>query len=315
MTQFQIYLTIFLDTNNENDSEDSEYLPSTDEEKTDAEDGEADNTRPTQIQRIITNTTKSSNESFDTSEQNDIVVCDDEKMYVDKSNSNSKKNYCVFCMKSQSQLVRHLERVHHNEADVKKFAILPKKNPERLKIIDILRKNGNFKFNTNSKFNDGQLIVCRRPKETSKKTAADFIACMKCKGFFAKSTIRKHSQKCLEKNFKKHRSIMIMGRKVTGRIHQSANKTLRNIVFPVLREDNVTRIIRYDKLLILYANKLCIKYKAQHQHEMIRARLRILGRFLLTLKEKNRNVEDFQSLYHSKMYDDCSNQYSCRIRR
>jgi len=72
-----------------------------------------------------------------------------------------------------------------------------------------------------------------------------------------------------------------------------------------MREDEITRIIRYDELLILYANKLCIKYKAQHQHDMIRARLRVLGRFLLALKKINSNIEDFKSLYHPKVYDDC----------
>lgn len=63
--------------------------------------------------------------------------------------------------------------------------------------------------------------------------------------------------------------------------------------------------MRYDKLLIIYANKLCVKYKSQHQHDIIRARLRLLGRFLIALKEINTNVEDFQSLYHPQIYDDC----------
>jgi len=208
-------------------------------------------------------------------------------------------------MKLQSKLARHLETIHYNEPEVKKFAILPKKNPERKKIINSIRKIGNFKFNTNSELNTGQLIVSRRPNEKVNKTAIDFIACAKCKGFFAKSAIRHHARKCFKKNFEKNRSIMIMGRKITGRIHQLANKTLRNIVFPIMRDDIVTRIVRYDKLLILFANKLCIKYKFQHQHDMIRARLRVLGRFLLALKEINKNIEDFQSLYHPKVFDDC----------
>lgn len=48
-----------------------------------------------------------------------------------------------------------------------------------------------------------------------------------------------------------------------------------------------------------------IKYKAQHQHDMIRARLRVLGRFLLALKEINTTIKDFESLYHPRVYDDC----------
>lgn len=72
-----------------------------------------------------------------------------------------------------------------------------------------------------------------------------------------------------------------------------------------MREDNVTRFIRYDELLILYGNKLCIKYKAQHQHDMIRVRLRVLGRFLLALKQINKNVDNFTSVYNPRVCDDC----------
>lgn len=38
---------------------------------------------------------------------------------------------------------------------------------------------------------------------------------------------------------------------------------------------------------------------------MIRARLRLLGRFLLALRNSNNNIEDFQSIYHPKFYDHC----------
>lgn len=70
-----------------------------------------------------------------------------------------------------------------------------------------------------------------------------------------------------------------------------------------MREDEVTRVIRYDELLILYANKLCIKYKSQHHHDMIRARLRLLGRFFLAVKDINTNIENFESIYDPKVYD------------
>lgn len=54
---------------------------------------------------------------------------------------------------------------------------------------------------------------------------------------------------------------MTLGRKVMCRLHQLARDTLKS-VFPVMRDDEVTRIIRYDELVTVYANKLCIKYKS-----------------------------------------------------
>ena len=251
-------------------------------------------------------TTVTSISSLDATQiNNGAPVCNDEIMHVETSNKLRKEHSCVFCGKMQKQLARHLENVHRNEPDVKKFAALPKNNTERKKIIEILRKNGDFKFNTNSELNNGQLIVCRRPNEKYSKTAKDFTACAKCRNFLSKSTIRHHSRKCFSKDFKKDKCIMIMGRKVTCRLHSTANEIVRKMIFPVMRDDEVTRIIRYDKLLILYANKMSIKYKSEHLHDMIRSRLRLLGRFLIALKDKNKNVQDFESLYRPKLYDDC----------
>ncbi|XP_077277322.1 uncharacterized protein LOC143905654 isoform X2 [Temnothorax americanus] len=289
---------VSISNDNDND-EDADYTPS--------EHSSLDSESP-QNHAPIVNQTTTSISSFDTSNTNVVgtSACNDEVMYVENSNTKSRKRYyCTFCMKPQAQLPRHLETVHRDEPEVKKFAVLSKKDPERKKIIDGIRKAGTFKFNTNPEFNTGQLIVCRRPNKKANKAATDFIACVKCKDFFAKSSIRHHSRVCIKKDFRKNKTIMIMGRQITGRIHPLANETLRKTVFPVMRDDLVTRIIRYDKLLILYGNKLCVKYKAQHQHDMIRARLRLLGRFLLVLKEINKKIEDFQSIYYPQIYDDC----------
>ncbi|XP_067217009.1 uncharacterized protein [Linepithema humile] len=298
-----IYFYILDNVDKKNSSE-SEYLPSEDELRSLEYDY---NKKLQQKKKVVLNTTVASVSSGDVSIGNIISACNDEDMYVEKSNTKAlKQNYCYFCSKLQTQLPRHLEIVHRNEPEVKKFAMLSKGNPERRKIIDIIRKNGNFKFNTNSEVNNGKLIVCRRPNEKYNKSATDFIACGKCKGFFTKQTIRHHSRKCLKKDFSKNKCIMIMGRRITCRIHHLASETLAKTVFPVMREDEVTRIIRYDELIILYANKLCIKYTAQHQHDMIRARLRLLGRFLLALRNINTSIKDFKSLYHPRVYfDDC----------
>ncbi|XP_067208798.1 uncharacterized protein [Linepithema humile] len=292
-----VQISSTLDVENGKESSESEYVPSEDEHL-------SDNELP-QKRKSSLNTTVTSMSSLDASQINGNG-CNDENMYVETSNARSpKKNYCIFCSKLQTQLARHLEKVHRNELDVKRFTALPKNNTERKKIIEILRKNGNFKFNTNSTLNNGQLIVSRRPNEKYNKLARDFIACSKCKGFFAKSTIRHHSRTCFGKDFRKNKCIMIMGRKIMCRLHSSANETLKKMVFPVMREDEITRIIRYDELLILFGNKLCIKYKSQHHHDMIRARLRLLGRFLLALKSINKNIKNFESLYRPAVYDDC----------
>ncbi|KYM98504.1 hypothetical protein ALC62_10782, partial [Cyphomyrmex costatus] len=232
-------------------------------------------------------------------------ICDDINLYVENSKpkGRGKQNFCYYCKKMQSKISRHLERVPKNEKDVEKFTSLPKGNKERQKIIGFVRRRGNHLFNTDPAHNKGELIVCRRPTESRKKTARDFICCAGCKGYFTKNNILHHFKECTQKPVGRY--VKVLGRKIQGRIHKSANSILRNIVFPILREDDVTRLIRYDELLIIYGNKLCAKYNLQHQQDMIRSRLRLLGRFLQALRKINKNVTDFASLYHPSTYDDC----------
>jgi len=161
----------------------------------------------------------------------------------------------------QSKIARHLDTVHRNESEVKKFLDLKPRNLERKRIIETLRRNGNFIHNTNSNVNNGKLVVCRRPRKDSKKTAKDYTACGKCKGFFFKSSIRRHFHRCTGHNNKQHRSVLVMGRAIIRHINPIAEETLRKVVFPALREDEIIRIIRYDELVIMFGNRLCHKYR------------------------------------------------------
>lgn len=137
-----------------------------------------------------------------------------------------------------------------------------------------------------------------------KRDASDFVPCAKCKGFFAKSSLRHHFKICNEKQEEQNvKSTLILARKVIGRIHKDACQQLRDFILPVMRKDNIVRLIRYDYLIIHYGNKMCKKYTLQHQHDMIRAHLRLLGRYLITLKEINSEITDFASLYDPKFYN------------
>lgn len=97
----------------------------------------------------------------------------------------TKKNFCSYCHKLQSKLARHLELAHKNEDDVKKFITLPPRNQEKQQIISVLRKNGNHLYNTDTRFNKGDLLVVRKPQERMKKSAKDFMACGNCRGQYS----------------------------------------------------------------------------------------------------------------------------------
>lgn len=123
----------------------------------------------------------------------------DTNMYVEQSNGSSgwkKLHFCYYCKTTQQKIARHLELMHKDVEDVRKFAKLPKGNAERKNIIAEIRKKGDFLFNSNEKFNNGKLIVSRRPQKKFERTSSDFAACAYCKGFFSKSAIRVHLRVC-----------------------------------------------------------------------------------------------------------------------
>lgn len=198
--------------------------------------------------------------------RNVIVPCSKNSL----SKRTVKKYFCPYCKKLQTKFARHLEMIHKTEADVLKFIHIKKGTRERAKIIETIRNRGNLLHNTHSELNTGVFITARQRQAKYKRTADDYICCTNCKGFYSKHTIRFHYSKCKTTHKKGVREITVMGRRLTGYIHPCANKVLRNIIFPVLRDDEVVRCIKYNELLILFGNKLCERYTSTHQYDMIR---------------------------------------------
>lgn len=93
----------------------------------------------------------------------------------------------------------------------------------------------------------------------------------------------------------------MLGRKIEGRLLKSASDRLREI-FPILRDNKFVRLIRYDWLVISYANGLCCKYTKSFHENYIRQKIRLAGRLLFAIKEKNPDVTDFASIYNPKFY-------------
>ncbi|XP_063978674.1 uncharacterized protein LOC135163296 isoform X1 [Diachasmimorpha longicaudata] len=233
-----------------------------------------------------------------------ISAPDDRDLHVDVSSSGTKKHFCLYCHKFQTKLARHLTLVHADQEDVKKFMVLPPGTRERQEIISVIRKNGDFVFNSDRRFNDGSLIVCRRPTPKMRKTAEDFTVCANCKGQYSKSVVRHHFRECAKHDGKNQRIVLVKGKKIAARVHSRASVDVRNKIFPYLREDEVVKSIRYDELVTLYANKMCEKHGThQHLFQMIRAKLRLLGRFLIAIRKIENRIENFSDVYQPRFYD------------
>lgn len=283
----------------ENDAEnDSEYFPS------DIEISKCSAESETSFKK--SKLSISSNNNISLLNQTGLDPCNEDEMFVDKSRGrkgDKKSNFCVFCHTKQQKIARHLELKHKDEEDVKKFTVLPKMNAERRNIIAVLRKKGNYLFNLNKNLNDGELIVSRRPNAKFARSAGYYKACGNCKGYFSKNSLRAHYAQCTKKEKSSNRIVMVMSKRVMGRIHPIANSVVRKYVFSNLREDHVVKAIRYDELAIIYANKMVEKYKNARYFEMIRSRLRLIGRLLLSLRKLQTNITDFASIFDPKNLD------------
>lgn len=216
----------------------------------------------------------------------------------------SKRHFCPFCNELQTKFARHLQLKHKKEEDVKKFMCLPPRDKLRVKMIDKIRKKGDFIHNTVPELNSGILITTRQRQMKSKnKTVEDYAVCKTCQGTFSKTTIRFHVKKCNTSRNKNTRDILSSGRRLTGYIHSCAIDKLRRDIFPVMRDDDVSRCIRYDELLIKFANKLCEKYTLVHQYDMIRAHLRVLGRLKIAIMDHDKSIETFKDVFKPQKYD------------
>lgn len=121
---------------------------------------------------------------------------------VPYSYQKSKKHFCKFCNKLQTKFARHLFAKHRNEEEVTVASKMPARSVERLRLIEKIRKDGDFIHNTSESKNTGMLIVRRNRQTKSINLAKDYLCCKTCKGFYSKVSIRMHRKLC-EKNRKK----------------------------------------------------------------------------------------------------------------
>ncbi len=181
------------------------------------------------------------------------------------------------------------------------YFCIPEQTKEVRYRLNILKKRGQFIWNSNPENED--YIPSRRPKPGHEMDQDFFKYCPKCLGSFISTNIRHHYPKCFKGKLNGEHIALTLSKAIDGQIDAGASDRLRLKIFPVLRVDNIVKLIRYDSLLIIYGNKLCIKYTPHYQENMIRARLRLVGRLLFVLKNINKEISDLASVYNPKIYD------------
>ncbi|KAK4886630.1 hypothetical protein RN001_002901 [Aquatica leii] len=219
------------------------------------------------------------------------------------STSNSRKYFCIYCNKLYAKFPQHLQTSHRNEPAVNMYMLLPKKSVERRKIIETIRRRGDFVHNTFADFNSGELFVARRSKSQFERDSKHYLPCPHCAAFFNKDTLRLHAKHCIPAKVTGQRNLLSKSRSLVCKIHPRASEFLKTKIFSILRDDDCVNIIRYDLLVILYGNYMCNKYSFQHHHDMIRNKLRSIGRLLIAAKQLDFTIIDFASMLTPEKFD------------
>ncbi|XP_057321998.1 uncharacterized protein LOC130665565 [Microplitis mediator] len=285
-----------LDRSSVNNSADESYVPIPDESASENEINDANNASDSLLP-LPQDTTE-----LEFEPQFNAGAPDVANMFVVPSGVMKRKShFCFYCKTWQRVISRHLQDLHREEDLVKSIIILPK-GPEKNHKLELLRLKGDNLFTSCTQYNDGEKMVVRQPNSKMKRTAADFKTCHVCLGEYA--SIHRHRRRCVGGTYFRHRANPILSRGAAGLIHESATPLLRKL-FSVMHDDDVSRVIRYDDLLIYFANLLCDKYSKQQQHDMIRSRLRLLGKLVIEMKGIEgigSQIIDFSSIINPKFY-------------
>lgn len=166
-----------------------------------------------------------------------------------------------------------------------------------------MRNYGNFLHNHKVlEEGKGTLIVVYRPKY--KANARDYLPCTRCYGYFAKSDLWKHkcSQATDESDAtdepvkKKRRTGLAKASRMMLPITPGVSKRTHEIL-ATMKDDNIARVVRSDRLIQLFGEKLTLKHgHTRDQEGYIRQRLRELARMLLEYRilteQPNARMED-----------------------
>lgn len=151
--------------------------------------------------------------------------------------------------------------------------------------------------------NTGSVIVKRRPSKKTERMANHYKPCSNCKEMFSKLSLRAHFLKCNPYKIEGQRDVLLQSRRFQMNVSKKASTRLARDVLPRCRDDVITSLILFDDLCILYGNKLTKKYRGLQDNNMIRTRLRQIGRFIYEFKKINDNVRDLRDILDPNNYD------------
>ncbi|XP_014679515.1 PREDICTED: uncharacterized protein LOC106819387 [Priapulus caudatus] len=218
-----------------------------------------------------------------------------------------KKHYCVYCMKLQSKLARHLERRHAEEPDVGRALSFNKKSAERKALFFKIQNKGDYHHNYNViEKHNGEIIPLMRPSSSGPLCSyQEYSACEFCYGFVKKSDLWKHVASCKLRDQPKTKYKRIQAASsLLLPLAKGASEGLRENVLTKMNQDVVTRHVGQDSLILRYGSTLYTKHGLdKHKYNYISQKMRELGRLLISAKKSDSSVRSLTDCIDPVKFD------------
>nr|XP_023017337.1 uncharacterized protein LOC111506492 [Leptinotarsa decemlineata] len=199
-----------------------------------------------------------------------------------------KKDRCLYCNTDVTNFSRHLFRKHAEEESVQKILSQPKGKHSRKKMIELLRKQGNF-----SMLNSANIVrPVQRPSSTSRiiTSLTDFLPCKYCKGLYKSKSLKRHAKIC-EFNTEKNKQLKYASEGQTMIAFNESRRQyldrlrLKSEVFHTMQADRISLNGKSDTLICQYAENYLRKHKRPHIKNAVSNKVRELGRLLIPLQD------------------------------
>ncbi|KAK4884810.1 hypothetical protein RN001_001081 [Aquatica leii] len=217
-----------------------------------------------------------------------------------------KKTFCTFCDSEidSKHFARHLERNHKNKKEIIELSKLKKSDPERKKLLSLIRNEGNLEAGVR-----GHIIPKRRVlgQEADEDT---YIVCTYCKSYLKKKYLCRHVKRCFANTeTDSGRSHAVIDsfiysacQKKYGKILNSMN--LKKEVLSKMRGDKVAKEIMNDILIISWGDDLLKNTPLSRNKYHLTAKMRRCANFVLNMRTIDPKYKDMLSCLKPEAFDD-----------
>lgn len=184
-----------------------------------------------------------------------------------------RKHHCYYCNTNITNYARHLERNHADELQVQEILSLDKTSIKRRKLIDKLRKEGDF--------STSEVVPVMKIEGNSN----NHIVCKFCRGYYSKRGLRRHAKKCF---FNLNPSARFNAQ-TEGQTLMAGpfgpNDTLRvSGILNMLRADDISMTAKKDEIICEVARRYIKSHKEKHLLLVAKRYMRRLSRLLISVR-------------------------------